>query len=115
MKGVYDMIISRLFASAGKHGTVAVEGVFAGICGLGILLLRKFVVIPVKEDTRAELVERGYTPEEIREAEGSAKNCLKEAAITLFGLRGSERIHGPEEPDVYDVPKDDSRPQAGTE
>ena len=108
------MIISRLFAAAGKHGTVAVEGVFAGICGLGILLLRKLVVIPVKEDTRAELVERGFTLEEIREAEGSAKNCLKEAAITLFGLRDSGRIPGPEEPEGYDVPEDDSRPQAGT-
>ena len=109
------MIISRLFASAGKYGTVAAEAALAGIFGLGALIFRKLVVIPVKEDTRAELVERGYTPEEIREAEGSAKNCLKEAAITLFGLRGSGRIHGPEEPDVYDIPKDDSRPQAGTE
>lgn len=108
------MKISKLFAAAGKHGTVAVEGTFAGICGLGILFFRKYVIVPVKEDTRAELVEQGYSLEEIKESEGKAINCLKEATISLFGLRDGELLHGPKNSEPFDVPQNDIQPEAST-
>lgn len=107
------MRITKLFASAGKYGTVAVEVTFACICGLGVLFLRKCVMIPIREDTRAELVERGYSLEEIKESEGKAINCLKEAAVSLFSFCDCERLHGPEDSEPFDVPQKDIQPQAG--
>lgn len=108
------MRISKLFAAAGKYGTVAVEIAFAGICGLGALILRKCVVVPVKEDTRAELVERGYTLEEIKEAEGTATARMLDAVRAMTSNHDGRHLHGSEDAEFIDVPPNNIGPQANT-
>lgn len=108
------MKISRLFASVGKYGTVAVEASFAGIFGIGALIFRHCVVDPVRNDTRAELVERGFTLEEIKEAEGSAAAGLLNTVRTMIGDRDDRRLHEPEYAEFTDVSNGDSRPQFNT-
>ena len=106
------MGISKIFASAGKFGTVVVEIVLGCFLGLVFLIFRKCVVIPVKEDTWAELVKRGYTMEEIKKAEESAKDFIIEAAKSLIGHGSEGCLQESEDSGIMDAPQDEARAQA---
>ena len=99
------MRISKVFAAAGKYGTVAVEAVSAVLIGLGALYIRRNVVLPLKEDTRAELVERGCTMEEIREAEGSISAHVVDAIRTMAAHHDSGSLQEAEGAGHIDGPQ----------
>ncbi len=108
------MKISKLFAAAGKYGTVAVEIAFGGIYIAGILIINKYVKMPVKEDTRAELVEQGFSVDEIKEAEGSAKGIIMDAVKNVIGRYDRECLDNSEGADVFDDSQADRQPQTST-
>ena len=108
------MRISTLFAAAGKYGTVVVEAVSAVLIGLGALYIRRNIVLPLKEDTRAELVERGYTLDEIKEAEGTISTRLADAVRAMVSHHESVRLQETEDAESIDIPQDISDPQTAT-
>ena len=108
------MKISKLFAAAGKYGTVAAELAIDGICVVGYLIIRKYVSTPVKEDTRAELVEQGFTVDEIKSAEGSVKGVFMNAVKNVIGRYDTECRNNLEGAVVFDDSQGNSQPQTGT-
>lgn len=108
------MKISKLFAAAGKYGTVVAELTIDGICVVGYLIIRKYVSTPVKEDTRAELVEQGFTVDEIKSVEGSAKGIFMDAVKKVIGRYDRECLDNSEGADVFDDSQADRQPQTST-
>lgn len=104
------MRISRLFLVFGRFGTVAVDLSWIGAAGFLACALKRFLFDPVKEDTRAELYERGYTTEEIGEAEDSVKHLAADGIRYLFGRRDEERLPIAEEAEAADIPDEEQNP-----
>lgn len=95
---------------AGRYGTVAVDLNWLGVCGIIAFALRKAFFGPVKEDTRAELVDNGYTLEEISQAEDSVKNLVTDGISFLLGDRGKGQLPIAEDPDVFTAACDEDEP-----
>ena len=108
------MKISKLFAAAGKYGTVGAELAIDGICVVGYLIIRKYVSTPVKEDIRAELVEQGFTVDEIKSAEGSAKGIFMDEVKNVISRYDRECLNNSDEAAVFKDSQGNSQPQTST-
>lgn len=108
------MKISKLFASAGKYGTVAVEIAFGGIYIVGVLITNKYVKMPVKEDTRSEIVEQGFSVDEIKEAEVRAKGIFMDTVKNLMGRYDRECLNNSDEAAVFKDSQGNSQTQTST-
>ena len=98
------MKISKLYANLfGKYGTVAAEFSWIGAAGIIACVLKRHLFDPIKEDTRAELFERGYSMEEISGAENAVKDRIADGLKYTF-YRGAEKTSLPDGADETDAP-----------
>lgn len=85
------MKISNLIANVtGKYGTAVIDAAKFIVCGLAACAIGKYVFDPVKEDTRAELLERGYTSEEISQAENMVRDRVIDGIKDAFSRSGEK-------------------------